>query len=52
MEYYRYPDNFEVKQLMEQASDHLQAMLPDLSPGVTYYLRAYATNDAGTSYGD
>ncbi|UCH14059.1 MAG: hypothetical protein JSV22_13270 [Bacteroidales bacterium] len=29
-----------------------QSLLVGLSPNVTYYVRAYATNNAGTAYGD
>ncbi len=29
-----------------------ESLLVGLSPGTLYYVRAYATNDAGTSYGD
>jgi formylglycine-generating enzyme required for sulfatase activity len=31
---------------------HLDVQLYDLSPGATYYVRAYATNNAGTGYGE
>ena len=33
-------------------SGSFTSMLTGLLPGTTYYLRAYAANNAGTSYGD
>lgn len=33
-------------------SGSFESYISDLSPGTDYYLRAYATNDAGTAYGN
>jgi hypothetical protein len=33
-------------------SNNFESLLTDLSPGTLYYVRAYATNSVGTSYGD
>ena len=35
-----------------EGSGAFTSQLSGLSPGTTYYLRAYATNEAGTSYGE
>lgn len=35
-----------------QGSGDFTSILSELSPGATYYVRAYATNSKGTSYGD
>ena len=41
--------------MMAQLADGnttLSSSLPDLTPGTTYYIRAYATNRFGTSYSE
>lgn len=35
-----------------EGSGAFTSQLSNLSPGTTYYLRAYATNEAGTAYGE
>ena len=52
-----YSANNEVTQLNAKTSDgsgkgEFVSSITGLSPGTTYYLRAYATNSAGTSYGN
>jgi hypothetical protein len=41
-----------VSQMMDQEWDNSPARLPGLNLGTTYYVRAYATNSAGTAYGN
>ena len=36
---------------MEPDQQYSQAILPAYFPATTYYVRAYATNSAGTAYG-
>lgn len=36
----------------EPASDVYRCVIADLLPNTTYYVRAYATNEAGTAYGE
>ena len=37
---------------MAQVLESLQVILTALTPGITYYVRAYATNSSGTFYGN
>jgi hypothetical protein len=45
-------DNYEGKSSAENGPGFFQSTLTGLSPGATYYIRAYATNSVGTSYGE
>jgi len=46
------PDIWDNKSTDGSGTGSFQSNLAGLTPGTTYYLRAYAINSAGTSYGD
>jgi len=46
------PTTAESKTINGSGTGSYASSLTSLSPGITYYVRAYATNSAGTGYGD
>jgi hypothetical protein len=46
------PDTTNSKSSGEGTGTFMVDILPNLDPGETYYVRAYATNSVGTAYGD
>ncbi|NLW31928.1 MAG: hypothetical protein GXY77_10785 [Fibrobacter sp.] len=47
-----YPEITNNKSVDGKGTGDFSSNLKDLSPGVSYYVRAYATNDVGTGYGN
>ena len=42
----------DIKTINDSGSDNFTSSITSLIPGATYYVRAYATNSVGTSYGN